>query len=116
MIKSPAELTEKFDFIVCAHKAINPEAAPSALAPVVGENTTIVIIQNGVGNEEPFRRAFPTNSILTCVVCPPRPPTLSTVNTMPTAAKPTGLGRSQPTHPRHSLPHRSGKYPDRALH
>lgn len=69
MVKSPAELTEKLDFVVCAHKAINPEATPAALAPVVGDNTTVVIIQNGVGNEEPFRRAFPTNSILTCVVC-----------------------------------------------
>ncbi|PKY08654.1 putative ketopantoate reductase family protein [Aspergillus campestris IBT 28561] len=67
VVKSPAELTGKSDFVVCAHKAINPEATPAALAPVVGDNTTIVIIQNGVGNEEPFRRAFPTNSILTCV-------------------------------------------------
>jgi len=38
------------------------------LASVVDDKTTIVIIQNGVGNEEPFRAAFPKASIILCVV------------------------------------------------
>ena len=59
----------KFDFIVCAHKAINQDAVPAQLAAAVDEKrTTIVIIQNGVGNEEPFRDLFPHTTIISCVV------------------------------------------------
>ncbi|KAK9857911.1 hypothetical protein MYU51_020285 [Penicillium brevicompactum] len=55
------------DYIVCAHKALDQEEVATHLRPVVRKDTTIVIIQNGVGNEEPFRKEFPGNTILTCV-------------------------------------------------
>ncbi|KAF2964623.1 hypothetical protein GQX73_g8958 [Xylaria multiplex] len=67
MVKYPAEAQSTFDYIVCAHKAIDQPSVPKRLEPVVNEKTTIVIIQNGVGNEEPFREAFPGASILSCV-------------------------------------------------
>ncbi|TGJ78416.1 hypothetical protein E0Z10_g10351 [Xylaria hypoxylon] len=68
VVKSPAEAQSTFDYIVCAHKAIDQQSVPKQLAPAVDEKkTTIVIIQNGVGNEEPFREAFPGASILSCV-------------------------------------------------
>ncbi|KAJ8125240.1 hypothetical protein O1611_g8399 [Lasiodiplodia mahajangana] len=68
VVKSPADAQSTFDYIVCAHKAINQASIPEQLAPVVDpKKTTIVIIQNGVGNEEPFRQAFPGASILSCV-------------------------------------------------
>ncbi|GFF33545.1 putative 2-dehydropantoate 2-reductase [Aspergillus udagawae] len=67
VIKSPAEVTHPYHYIVCANKAIDQDAVAAQLAPAVDEHTTFVIIQNGVGNEEPFRRAFPACSILTCV-------------------------------------------------
>lgn len=41
---------------------------PQQIKPAVGKETVIVIIQNGVGNEEPFRKAFPNNTIISCVV------------------------------------------------
>ena len=54
---------------MCAHKAIGQGAVPALLRPVVDEKkTTLVIIQNGVGNEEPFRKAFPGATIITIVV------------------------------------------------
>lgn len=69
MLKSPAEAEGTFDYVVCAHKAIDQDAVPAILAPAIdGKKTTLVIIQNGVGNEEPFRRAFPSVTIITCVV------------------------------------------------
>ena len=69
VVKSPAEASAPVDYVVCAHKAIDQEDVATKLAPVVDESrTTIVIIQNGVGNEEAFRKQFPRNSILTCVV------------------------------------------------
>ncbi|KAH8690586.1 putative ketopantoate reductase family protein [Talaromyces proteolyticus] len=68
VVKTPAEANQKFDYVVCAHKAIDQGSAVTALGPAVDEDrTTIVIIQNGVGNEEPFRNAWPKVTIITCV-------------------------------------------------
>ncbi|KFZ25334.1 hypothetical protein V502_00190 [Pseudogymnoascus sp. VKM F-4520 (FW-2644)] len=67
VVKTPAEAKGTFDYVVCAHKAIDQSSVPALLAPVVDNTTTIVVIQNGVGNEEPFREAFPNGIIITCV-------------------------------------------------
>lgn len=34
---------------------------------MASDATTFVIIQNGVGNEDPFRQTFPNNTIISCV-------------------------------------------------
>ncbi|KAI0506035.1 2-dehydropantoate 2-reductase [Xylaria bambusicola] len=68
VVKTPAEAGSTFDYVVCAHKAIDQASVPRQLIPAVDEReTTIVIIQNGVGNEEPFHEAFPGATILSCV-------------------------------------------------
>ncbi|RVX74879.1 hypothetical protein B0A52_01156 [Exophiala mesophila] len=68
VLKTPAEAGQKFDFVVLANKAIDVTSVPDRIAPVVEEGkTTIVLIQNGVGNEDPFRKAYPKNVILSCV-------------------------------------------------
>ena len=46
---------------------MNPSQVPPLLKPVANDQTVFVIIQNGVGNEEPFRSSFPNNTILSCV-------------------------------------------------
>jgi ketopantoate reductase len=67
VVKSVAECSP-VDYIVCAHKAIDQDEVAVQLQPAVNDKTTIVVIQNGVGNEEPFRKHYPDNSIITCVV------------------------------------------------
>ncbi|KAL6246178.1 hypothetical protein RBB50_007331 [Rhinocladiella similis] len=68
VLRTPAEAGETYDYIVCVHKAIDQSSVPEQLAPVVDEKQTcIVIVQNGVGNEDPFREAFPMSPILSCV-------------------------------------------------
>ncbi|KXH51150.1 2-dehydropantoate 2-reductase [Colletotrichum nymphaeae SA-01] len=68
VVRNAAEAEAKFDYIVCAHKAITQDAVPAEIAPAVdAEKSTIVIIQNGVGNEVPFRKAFPHTTIISCV-------------------------------------------------
>ena len=57
---------QKFDYIVCVHKAVKPDEVPP-FEDLVDERTTFVIIQNGVGNEDPFRKAYPNASIISCV-------------------------------------------------
>ncbi|KAI4721378.1 2-dehydropantoate 2-reductase [Aureobasidium sp. EXF-10727] len=65
--KSPDDITSPFDYIVCTHKAVNPDKVPPLFKSAVDDKTTFVIIQNGVGNEEPFRTTFPNNTIISCV-------------------------------------------------
>ncbi|KAK1489349.1 2-dehydropantoate 2-reductase [Colletotrichum cuscutae] len=68
IVRNAAEAEAKFEYIVCAHKAITQDAVPAEIAPAVdAEKSTIVIIQNGVGNEVPFRKAFPHTTIISCV-------------------------------------------------
>ena len=73
MASTPAEAAGHYDYVVCVNKAINQEAVAKSLAPVIDDTTTIVLIQNGVGNEDPFRAQFPNSTILSCVVRPTLP-------------------------------------------
>ncbi|KAL2840658.1 ketopantoate reductase PanE/ApbA-domain-containing protein [Aspergillus pseudoustus] len=69
VIKFPTEASStKFAFVVCTHKAVEPDAAIIPLDPVISEDTTIVVLQNGVGNEDPFRARFPKQTIISGVV------------------------------------------------
>ncbi|KAK9895444.1 putative ketopantoate reductase family protein [Cystobasidium minutum MCA 4210] len=57
-----------FKYVVATHKGI--QTTPSAaeqLKPVIGKDTVIVLIQNGVGVEEPFKAMYPNNTILSGV-------------------------------------------------
>lgn len=68
VVRSPSELTHAFDYVVVTSKAVDQDTVASQLQSATDARTTIVIIQNGVGNEEPFRRLYPDTSIITCVV------------------------------------------------
>ncbi|KAG0178875.1 hypothetical protein DFQ28_006838 [Apophysomyces sp. BC1034] len=59
---------EPFDYIVITTKAL-PEVMNVAeiIAPAVSEKTTIVLIQNGLGVEEPITTRFPSNPIVSIV-------------------------------------------------
>ncbi|CAD0032282.1 unnamed protein product, partial [Aureobasidium pullulans] len=48
-------------------ESISPGLDPNDFRSVANMDTTFVILQNGVGNEEPFRNAFPYCSIVSCV-------------------------------------------------
>ncbi|UPX09709.1 2-dehydropantoate 2-reductase [Ascochyta rabiei] len=57
-----------YDYIVVCSKAI-PDTVPKWIAPVVTPgHTTIVLLQNGVGIEEEYRVAFPSNPIVSTVL------------------------------------------------
>lgn len=60
--------SEPFDYILVTLKAL-PEVYDVAeiIAPAVTENTTIVLIQNGLGVEEPITARFPDNPIVSIV-------------------------------------------------
>lgn len=57
-----------FDYVVVCSKAI-PGNVPSWITPVVTPGqTVIVLLQNGIGIEEEYRTAFPTNPIVSTVL------------------------------------------------
>ncbi|GAB1316013.1 Ketopantoate reductase [Madurella fahalii] len=57
-----------WDFIIVTTKALPDISDDSALiTPLVGPKSAIVLIQNGVGVEEPYRTRFPTNPIISAV-------------------------------------------------
>lgn len=60
--------SEPFDYILVTLKAL-PDVYDVAeiIAPAVTENTTIVLIQNGLGVEEPITNRFPNNPIVSIV-------------------------------------------------
>lgn len=66
--RSPSEAAHTFDYIVCAHKAISPASIPPMFESVADASTTFVIMQNGVGNEDPFRAVYPQCTIISGVV------------------------------------------------
>ncbi|KXX75029.1 putative 2-dehydropantoate 2-reductase [Madurella mycetomatis] len=57
-----------WDFIIVTTKALPDLSDDSALiAPLVGPKSAIVLIQNGVGVEEPYRSRFPATPIISAV-------------------------------------------------
>ena len=69
-----------FDYIVVAAKALpTTPSIPSLLAPAVSSETSIVLIQNGVGIEDIYAKAFPDNPIISCVTYLPVTQTSSAV-------------------------------------
>ncbi|KAG9525478.1 OPT superfamily oligopeptide transporter, partial [Aureobasidium melanogenum] len=68
VLSCPHKIATKYDYIVCAHKAITPGLDPNDFRSVANMDTTFVILQNGVGNEEPFRQSFPYSTIISCVI------------------------------------------------
>lgn len=68
MVKSLGELKQKFDYILVTTKNL-PDifSVEDMIAPFVGDNTIIVLSQNGIGIEQPFMKRFPKTIILSCV-------------------------------------------------
>jgi 2-dehydropantoate 2-reductase len=57
-----------WDYVIVTTKALPDRTDDAALiAPLVGQDTCIVLIQNGVGVEHPYRQRFPENPIVSAV-------------------------------------------------
>ena len=67
-IDDAAQSKTNWDFIIVTTKALpNLIDDSTTIAPLVGRGSSIVLIQNGVGVEEPHRERFPLNPILSAV-------------------------------------------------
>ena len=75
VVQSPAEAASQglgpFDYIIVSTKALPGQklSTPEIIRPAVTEGeTTIVLIQNGIGIEDEYAAAFPKNILISCVV------------------------------------------------
>ncbi|CAG7848529.1 SubName: Full=Uncharacterized protein {ECO:0000313/EMBL:CCA66563.1} [Serendipita indica DSM 11827] len=71
-VQQAAELANiQWDYVVVTTKALPPTSTDDSEAnlvkPVVGKDTTIVLIQNGIGIEKPYTDVFPHNVLLSAV-------------------------------------------------
>lgn len=57
----------QWDYVLVATKALGNAATADMIAPAVGKSTTVVVIQNGMAVEEPFRARFRDNVILSAI-------------------------------------------------
>ncbi|WFD34307.1 aspartate--tRNA ligase [Malassezia cuniculi] len=57
----------EWDYVLVATKALDNVATAEMVAPVVKPTTAVVIIQNGIAIEEPFRARFPDSPIISAV-------------------------------------------------
>ncbi len=66
--KTDAASPRDWDYIIVTTKALPDRSDDSALiAPLVGPRSCIVLIQNGVGVEQPYRTRFPATPIISAV-------------------------------------------------
>ena len=63
-VRYPADVGGTFDFILFAVKTYDTAEAAAAIAPVVGPETCIVPIQNGVDSTEEIAKAVPADRVL----------------------------------------------------
>jgi 2-dehydropantoate 2-reductase len=69
--EAASQSPDPFDYIIVCSKAI-PDTVPKLITPAVTPgHTAIVLIQNGVGIEEEYLRAYPDNPIISAVVYMP---------------------------------------------
>lgn len=52
------------DVIIVGLKSTNNHLLPQLLAPLLGDDTTVILIQNGIGLEEDLQKTFPQLSIV----------------------------------------------------
>ncbi|PVU97329.1 hypothetical protein BB559_002087 [Furculomyces boomerangus] len=65
-----ASTGQEYDYIMVCTKALPNIADPAEiLKPVIKSNkTVIVLVQNGIGIEDPYVKTYPENPIITCAV------------------------------------------------
>ncbi|MEO5332194.1 MAG: 2-dehydropantoate 2-reductase [Magnetococcus sp. YQC-5] len=55
------------DYLLVTLKALPDIQIPQIIRPAVGPKTVIILLQNGIDNEEPVARAFPHNEIISAL-------------------------------------------------
>jgi|SRR5699024_2027014 len=65
--RDASEAVNTFDYVLLCTKVLPQLDRVKLLAPWVGPNTVIALIQNGIDIEAPIANAFPNNPLLSCI-------------------------------------------------
>ena len=70
-VENIAELNNavKFDLVILTVKSYDTPKALTELFPAITEDTTLLSLQNGVGNEPLIHTAYPHNTLLAGIIC-----------------------------------------------
>ena len=71
VVRTPAEAAREgpYDYMIVSTKALPDAETSKVISPAVTKSrTTIVLMQNGIGIEQEYVAAFPSNPVLSCVV------------------------------------------------
>ena len=68
-VENISELNGEFDLIILSIKSYDTPEALNELRPVITDNTTLLSLQNGVGNEPQIHAAYPENTLLAGIIC-----------------------------------------------
>jgi 2-dehydropantoate 2-reductase len=63
-ITDPARINGRVDVVLVLVKGWATPAAAASIRPIVGPSTTLVTLQNGLGNEEVLRDAYPDQALV----------------------------------------------------
>src|SRR4051812_13682637 len=63
-VADPASIGAVVDLVLFQTKGWATEAAAASVRPIVGPRTILLTLQNGLGNEEVLRSAYPDNHVL----------------------------------------------------
>ncbi|MBF0270542.1 MAG: 2-dehydropantoate 2-reductase [Magnetococcales bacterium] len=63
-VTNRVEACDTPDFLLVAMKALPGQPVAEIIRPAVGPNTVIIMVQNGLGAEEPVQQAFPNHEII----------------------------------------------------
>jgi 2-dehydropantoate 2-reductase len=64
VIKNAKDYIGAADFVLVATKVLPHVNVPNIIAPVVGKDTTIILLQNGIDIEGDVKAAFPNNELI----------------------------------------------------
>ncbi len=68
-VTNPAAISAQADLIIFAVKSFDTDAALQQVKPLVGYNTILMSLQNGIGNDKRIAETFPHQTILCGAIC-----------------------------------------------
>lgn len=67
VLREVSEYKEKADFILVATKVLPDVSVPYLIRPAMSQNTSVILIQNGIFIEKEIAEAFPNNNLISTI-------------------------------------------------
>lgn len=68
-VENAADAGSNLDLVIISVKSFDTKNALKDIKPMIGKNTVILSLQNGISNEDKIREAYPKNTVLGGAIC-----------------------------------------------